>query len=89
MTDSDNPAPASVGDIESFIDTLRAACDSQLINQSLTEILALSDPDRRELVRNLVSSLQDRNAPRELTQALACLVSDKVAHQALRVIAGK
>ena len=76
----------TVGEIDGFIDMLRAACDNKEINQSLQKILSLPNPDRREMVRNLVAELTNKNAPSDLLEAIACLVSDDVSKKAHDVI---
>lgn len=78
----------SVAEIDGFIDMVRAACDQQEINSTLRQLLSLPNSDRREMIRRLVSDLEDRKAPRQLVQAVACLVSDQVAEEVNKVMFG-
>ena len=76
----------TVGEIDSFIDMLRAACEDEEMNQTLESILLLPSPDRREMIRNLVVELTNKKSPAKLVEAIACLVSDEVATKAYEVL---
>jgi len=76
----------TVGEIDGFIDMIRAACENEEINQTLEKILSLPAPDRREMVRNLVTELSSKKSPVSLVEAIACLASDDVATKAYEVI---
>jgi hypothetical protein len=78
--------PRSVGEIDGFIDLLRAACDDHEMNRALAHLLTLPDAERRALVHAWVSDLLIRQAPMEFTQAIACLLDDAVAEQAYAVL---
>lgn len=76
----------TVGEIESFINLLRAACDDQKMNAALENLLSFPDEKRRALVHNWVSDLLIKEAPKEFTEAIACLLDDAVAEKAYEVI---
>jgi len=76
----------TAGEIEGFIDMLRAAREDEEINSILQEILALPNPDRREMIRILVTDLKNKKAPDKLVEAIGCLVSDDIAEKASNVI---
>ena len=76
----------SVGEIEGFISLLRSACDDRNVNAALEKLLSLPDFERRTLVNNWVSDLLIKKAPREFTEAIACLLDDAVAEKAYEVI---
>lgn len=79
-------APRSVADVDGFIDLLRAACSDDKVNATLQRLLALPDEKRRNLVHTWVTDLLIEGAPREFTQAVACLMDDAVAEKAYEVI---
>jgi hypothetical protein len=76
----------SVGEIEGFIDLLRAACDDPAINASLQKLLSQPDAERRASVQRWVSDLLVEEAPKDFTEAIACLLDDAVAEKAYEVI---
>ena len=76
----------SVGDIDSFILMLRAACDDRVMNARLERLLSLPDERRRALVHTWIGDMVVARAPRELIQAVACLQDDRVAEKAYEVI---
>ena len=77
---------ASVGEIDSFIDLLRAACDDQTMNARLEKLLALPDDKRQALVQKWVSDMAIANAPADFIKAVACLADTRVAEKAYEVI---
>ena len=79
-------APKSVGEIESFITMLRAACEDKRIYERLEPLLALPDERRRSELNAWLTDLMIAEAPREVMVALACLTDDKVAEKAYEVI---
>ncbi len=81
-----SPAPRSVADIEGFVGLLKAACENPQINATLERLLAMPDAQRQGVVRSWVSDLIIAGAPRELIEAVACLIDDAVAEQAYAVI---
>jgi hypothetical protein len=78
--------PRSVGEIEGFIDLLRAACDDASVRQALERLLVMPDAQRRDFVHAWVSDLIVREAPTEFREAIACLADDAVAEQAWAAI---
>jgi len=76
----------TVGEIDGFISPLRAACDDQKMNASLQKLLSMPDAERRAFVRSWVSDLLIKEAPKDFTEAIACLLDDAVAEQAYAVI---
>jgi len=76
----------SVGEVESFIALLRAACDDRSINDTLEKLLSQNNTRRQALVHSWVSDLLLQEAPRDFTLAIACLMDDAVADKAYEVI---
>ena len=76
----------TVGEIEGFINLLRAACEDQKMNAALQKLLSMPDGERRAFVQNWVSDLLIEEAPKEFIEAIACLLDDAVAEQAYEVI---
>jgi hypothetical protein len=84
--DKAGAVPRSVGEIEGFIDLLRAACDDESVREALERLLAMPDAQRRDFVHAWVSDLIVREAPRQFRDAIACLADDAVAEQAWAAI---
>lgn len=79
-------SPKSVGDIESFVSLLRAACDDPKINERLERLLSLPDQKRQAVVHTWVTDMLIAQAPKDFITAIACLLDDKVAEKAYEVI---
>lgn len=78
--------PRSVAEIEGFVGLLAAACSDPEINATLEKLLAMPDERRRGLVHTWVSDLLIEQAPKDLIEAVACLMDDAVAEKAYEVI---
>ena len=78
--------PRTVGDIEGFVNLLRAACDDSTVNTTLERLLSMPDERRKGLVHTWVSDLLINGAPQNFVQAIACLMDDAVAEKAYEVI---
>jgi hypothetical protein len=78
--------PRSVAEVQGFIDLLMAACNDAKINATLERLLAMPDARRQGLVHAWVTDLIVEEAPRELVEAVACLMDDAVAEKAYEVI---
>jgi hypothetical protein len=78
----------SVGEIDAFVDLLRAACEDESMNAALRRLLGLPSRRRKAFVRAWAAELAARDAPRSLAEAIACLVDDAVAGKAREVING-
>lgn len=76
----------TVAEVAGFIDLLRTACDNQSVNDALEKLLSQPDTVRQAMVHNWVSDLLLRDAPRDFTRAIACLLDDRVAEKAYEVI---
>jgi hypothetical protein len=76
----------SVAEIEGFVGLLAAACSDPKINATLEKLLAMPDERRRGLVHTWVSDLLIEEAPKDLIEAVACLMDDAVAEKAYEVI---
>lgn len=76
----------TVGEIDGFINLLRAACEDQTVNAALERLLSYPDEKRREFVHGWVRDLLVREAPQDFTEAIACLVDDAIAEKAYEVI---
>ena len=77
---------STVAEVNGFIDLLRAACDNPTMNAALEKLLSQPDEQRQSMVHNWVSDLLLRDAPRDFTRAIACLLDDGVAEKAYEVI---
>ena len=78
--------PRTVAEIEGFVGLLTAACNDPKINSTLEKLLAMPDERRRGLVHTWVSDLIIEGAPKDLVEAVACLMDDAVAEKAYEVI---
>ena len=78
--------PRSVAEIEGFVNLLAAACNDSKINATLERLLAMSNEKRKGLVHAWVTDLLIEEAPKDLVQAVACLMDDTVAEKAYEVI---
>jgi hypothetical protein len=79
-------APRSVAEVKGFVDLLMAACNDAKINATLERLLAMPDERRKVLVHAWVTDLIIEEAPKDLVQAVACLMDDAVAEKAYEVI---
>ena len=78
--------PRTYGEVEGFIDMLLAACEDASMNETLELLLSQPDDKRRAMVEKILVRLRQRNAPRKLVEALACLLDDEVAERAYAAI---
>lgn len=78
--------PRTVADVEGFVSLLMAACDDPKINATLERLLSMPDEKRQGLVHTWVTDLLIEEAPRDLVQAVACLMDDAIAEKAYEVI---
>ena len=78
--------PRTVAEIESFVNLLAAACNDVKINATLERLLAMPDERRKGLVHAWVTDLIIEEAPKDLVEAVACLMDDAVAEKAYEVI---
>ena len=78
--------PRTVAEVDGFVDLLMAACNDPKINATLARLLSMPDEKRRGLVHTWVSDLLIEKAPKDLVQAVACLMDDAVAEKAYEVI---
>ena len=79
-------APRSVADIDGFVGLLKAACADQQINATLQRLLAMPDAQHQGVIHAWVTDLLIAEAPRELIEAVCCLMDDAVAEKAYEVI---
>ena len=63
-----------------------AACNDSKINTTLERLLSMPDAKRKGLVHAWVTDLIIDEAPKDLVQAVACLMDDAVAEKAYEVI---
>jgi hypothetical protein len=84
--DKPGTPPRSVGEIEGFIDLLRAACDDAKVRGALERLLSMPDAQRRDYVQGWVNELLVQEAPQNFREAIACLADDAVAEQAWAAI---
>jgi hypothetical protein len=78
--------PKTVGEIDSFVTMLRAACDDRKVHERLERLLSMPDEQRQAVVHAWVNDLLIAEAPRDFIQAIACLSDDRVAEKAYEVI---
>ena len=76
----------SVGDIDSFITMLRAACEDRNMNTRLQELLSLPNDKRKAMLHTWLTDMLIAQAPRSLITAIGCLMDDAVAEKAYEVI---
>lgn len=79
-------APKTVGEIDTFVTMLRAACDDEIVYGRLERVLSMADEERRAVIRSWVNDMLIAEAPRDFIQAIACLLDDQVAEKAYEVI---
>lgn len=80
------PEPASVGDVDRFIQLLQTACDNRAVHKALERLLSQPGEQRKLLVHTWVTDMRANNAPRDFVHAVACLKDDGVADKAYEVI---
>lgn len=78
--------PASVAEIDGFVDLLRAACNDERINSTLRRLLEMPDSKRQGVVHAWLTDLLIEGAPKPLTEAVACLMDDAIAERAYEAI---
>jgi hypothetical protein len=78
--------PKTVGEIDAFITMLRVACDDKNVYARLERILSMPDQKRQALVHTWINDMLIGQAPKNLIQAIACLLNDDVAEKAYEVI---
>jgi hypothetical protein len=76
----------SVAEIETFITMLTTACEDESIRQRLERLLSMPDRKRQAVVRAWVNDLLIAQGPGDFTQAIACLLDDRVAEKAYEVV---
>lgn len=81
-----NKPPRSVAEIEAFVGLLKAACADDKVNATLRRLLEMPDSRRQGVVHAWVTDLLIEGAPREFTQAVACLMDDAVSERAYETI---
>ena len=81
-----NKPPRSVAEIEAFVGLLKAACADEKINATLRRLLEMPDARRQGVVHAWVTDLLIEGAPREFTQAVACLMDDAIAERAYEAV---
>jgi len=69
-------------DIESCITLLPVACENKDINAILEWLLSQPDARRRGLVREWVSDLLIKQAPKDFIEAVVCFGDDAIAEKA-------
>lgn len=81
-----NTPPRSIADVESFVDLLKAACSDDGINATLRRLLEMPDGKRQGVVHAWLTDLLIEGAPKDFTQAVACLMDDTIAERAYEAI---
>jgi len=76
----------SVAEVDGFVDLLRAACNDERINSTLRRLLEMPDGKRQGVVHAWLTDLLIEGAPKEFTQAVACLMDDAIAERAYEAI---
>jgi len=83
---SARPAPRTVGEIDTFVTMLLAACEDESMHGQLERLLSLPDAQRQATIHAWVTDLLVAEAPPDFIQAVACLMDDRVAEKAYEVI---
>jgi hypothetical protein len=78
--------PTTFAEVEGFVDMLRGACEDRDMHQILEQILTQPDTQRKQLVHAIVADIRRKRAPKELVDALICLLDDAAAERAYAVI---
>jgi hypothetical protein len=78
--------PITFGEVDGFITMLLAACEDRGMNETLEMLLSQPDAIRRSVVYRLLERLKENHAPRQLIEAVACLLDDQAAEKAYEVI---
>lgn len=81
-----NSLARSVAEVDGFVDLLRAACADERINATLRRLLEMPDGKRQGVVHAWLTDLLIEGAPKEFTQAVACLMDDAIAERAYEAI---
>jgi hypothetical protein len=76
----------TVGEIDGFINMLRAACEDSSMNETLELLLSQPNNKRKKIVLILVKDMAYKKAPIELIEAISCLEDDAIAEKAYEVI---
>lgn len=79
-------APRNVGEVDSFVTLLLAACEDESVHGHLERLLSLPDVRRQATIHAWVTDLLVAEAPQDFIQAVACLMDDRVAEKAYEVI---
>lgn len=79
-------ARKSVGEIDTFVAMLAAACENKMVQARLERLLSMPDEKRQAVVHAWVRDLLVAEAPRDFVQAIGCLLDDRVAEKAYEVI---
>ena len=83
---SARPAQRTVGEIDSFVSMLLAACEDESVHGHLERLLSLPDAQRQATLHAWVTDLLIAEAPSDFIQAVACLMDDRVAEKAYEAI---
>jgi hypothetical protein len=78
--------PKTVAEIDAFVSLLKAACNDEKVNATLRRLLEMPDARRQGVVHAWVTDLLIDGAPREFTQAVACLMDDAIAERAYEAV---
>lgn len=81
-----NSLARSVAEVDGLVDLLRAACADERINATLRRLLEMPDGKRQGVVHAWLTDLLIEGAPKEFTQAVACLMDDAIAERAYEAI---
>jgi hypothetical protein len=73
-------------EVDGFINMLRGACEDAELNRTLELILTQPDAGRKAMLRELLTALRERQAPKPLIEAFICLMDDAAAEKAYTVI---
>jgi hypothetical protein len=81
-----NKLPQTYSDVDGFITMLMAACEDEVMNGTLETILSQPDKMRHAVILGLLELFRVNGAPKNLSDAFACLLDDEVAEKAYEVI---
>jgi hypothetical protein len=77
---------ATVADNDTFVTLIRLAQEDAVVRKQLLTILNLPSQQRNVLLTILIDDMKSKLAPSEFVAAIACLLSEDVAHTAHKMI---
>jgi hypothetical protein len=76
----------SPGDNETFVRLIQLAQEDSQIGDQLRALLSVDEFNRQSVIRSMLDEMRLDNAPAELISAFACLLDDRIADKAIKVL---